>query len=58
MMKETKLLPILVVLLLAASVCPGFASASPVDEEYTMAAERAELIPPQPEGRGLLPIRR
>ncbi|HQC33679.1 MAG TPA: hypothetical protein PLG95_03000 [Methanoculleus sp.] len=43
MMKETKLLPILVVLLLAASVCPGFASASPVDEEYTMAAERVEL---------------
>lgn len=42
-MKKTKLLPVLVVLLLAASICPGFASASPVAEEYTMASERAEL---------------
>ena len=58
MEKRLKLVPVLAVLLLTASVCPGLASAGPVAEEYTMAAERAELIPPQPEGRGLLPIRR
>ncbi len=42
-MKETKLLSVLVALLLAALICPGSASASSVDEGYTVAAERAEL---------------
>lgn len=43
MKKKSELLPVIVVLLLAASICPGSASANPVDEGYTIAAERAEL---------------
>ncbi|ABN56077.1 MULTISPECIES: hypothetical protein [Methanoculleus] len=43
MEKKRQLLPVIVVLLLTASVCPGPASANPVADGYNITVERAEL---------------